>query len=160
VRLGPTFCCRTSRSKRRRHVRENIDLDGHPRGPRQLGSPRHRQSWSDGGRAARHTPERFASRLTQQFREALSDIPSRPRVVMGAGAQLTTPSPEDQAQLARLRTYPADQEGRALLNVLKTLSPLAVSLLRGYGDDQVRSLESGARAGLKGSPQKSCSERN
>jgi hypothetical protein len=60
------------------------------------------------------------------------------------------PSPESAARLAMLQTYPDEPEGLRALGTLRTLPPESVTMLRRYGDDEIRSLRRGEQPGLRG----------
>jgi hypothetical protein len=109
---------------------------------------------SDGGRNGdgdmEATLRDLRGRLHGRWEDEMRNAFGTPR----AAAESEPPpaaSAESAARLSELQSYPGEGEGRLALDVLRTLPPESVAMLRRYGEDEIRSLAHGERPGLRGS---------
>lgn len=92
-----------------------------------------------------------AGELRRRVREDVAEVLKSQPPLSSAPAGLT-PEPavsdRDQRLLDELASFPDEEEGLQSLEVLKALSPITVSTLRRYGEDERKSREIGGDPGL------------
>ncbi len=102
-------------------------------------------------RSDRFDPAEFERRVLERAGDVVTDIPKSTFVFTPDSPQ---PSPEAQAQLDELTTYPSESpESVEAVDALNGLSPWAVQLLAEFGKDEEDSLRHGSQPGLSKLPE-------
>lgn len=89
-------------------------------------------------------------RLQSRWEDEMRNVFGTPTAAAERESPPAAPT-EMAARLSQLHTYPGEADGRRALDVLRTLPPESVAMLRRYGEDEIRSLTHGERPGLRGS---------
>jgi hypothetical protein len=99
------------------------------------------------------TSREIEERLRSEFEKQLNLL-AHPSLA-GASEPFSAAPYSDPEAVDRLKTYPSEEEAVPLLNTLRKLSPLALTLFKRYADQQVRALEGRVpRPSLRGVPGK------
>jgi hypothetical protein len=96
-------------------------------------------------------PERFRERIRNDVRGVLSEVSSEQQIeAVGHSDAYEEPelSKADEAILAKLESLPDEGTGKKSLELLSTLSPIAVGSLKDFARDELRSRAYGSEPGM------------
>jgi hypothetical protein len=110
---------------------------------------------ADAGPEEKFNPVEFERRVLQRAGEvARSEGERLPGLDLESAAlsRPHTPSRDDQRKIDLLTSFPTEDEGREAYDMLLQLSPMAISVLQDFANDELDSLRGGFAPGLRKLP--------